>query len=271
MRFILLSILALVQSCLARVDQTGAGSRAAALGGACTAVGGDIWSIAFNPGGLSLLERYQVSFFYSPSPFGIRELSTKECAAGIRSPFGVFGIAARAFGYRLYREVSGTISYATSIPRAGFGVALNYHSVNITRYGSAAALAVDAGALIEGPAGLRFGLSVKNATAATLGVSREPLPQVYSIGLSCAPAEELLLAADFRKESGYEASPRIGLEYRIAGAIAIRMGIPDAVSEFAGGLGVGYGPLQLDYALTVHQELGWTHDVTLTVGGGKQP
>src|ERR1043166_1726802 len=157
MRFILLSIIALVQSCLARVDQTGAGSRAAALGGACTAVGGDIWSIAFNPGGLSLLERYQVSFFYSPSPFGIRELSPKECAVGI---------AARAFGYRLYREVSGTISYATSIPRAGFGVALNYHSVNITRYGSAAALAVDAGALIEGPAGLRFGLSVKNATAA---------------------------------------------------------------------------------------------------------
>jgi hypothetical protein len=270
MRFILLFLFGWFQISFARVDQTEAGSRARALGGAFTAVGGDVWAIAFNAGGLSRIGGAEASFDYSPSPFGVRELSVEEFAIGVPARFGVICLAARNFGSELYREMRGTVAYANSIPHAGFGVGLNYHSVRISRYGSAGALVVDAGALVEASGELNFGLSVKNVTGATIGESGEPLPQVYAIGMSYLPAEQLLLAIEFRKESGYEASPRFGLEYRIENAIAVRIGFPDVPSAYTGGLGIRFASLQIDYAFMVHQELGWTQEVTLSVRWGSR-
>src|SRR2546426_91591 len=176
MRWLVILVLVLSQISRAGLQQSEAGSRAKALGGAYAAAGGDAWTLFFNVGGLSRLERNEVSFFYSPSPFGLPEL----------------------------------------------------------------------------------------------GVAREPLPQVFAIGIEYIPAGGVSLVGDYRKESGRAGAARFGFEYRIVTALALRAGFSDAESRTTGGIGVQYGLFRLDYAFEAHQELGWTHELTLSIrwGGG---
>lgn len=268
MRFIVILILGALQHCSAGFDPVGAGSRARALGGAFTAVPGDIWALSFNVGGLARLGQNEVSFFYSPSPFGLRELSVEAGALGIPTSLGVIGVAVGKFGYELYQEITATIAYSNSISRAGFGLCVNYHSARIRRYGSAGTLDLDAGILVDASPQLKLGLSIKNANGSAVGASREPLPQMYAIGASYAPAQTVLLLLELRKESGYELSPRFGFECWIAKAIALRGGFSDVAPAYTGGVGIRYAYLGIDYAFTAHQDLGWTHDLTLSVRWG---
>jgi len=240
------------------------------MGGAYAAAGGDAWTIFFNVAGLSRLERNEASFFYSPSPFGLPELAVEAAAIAFRTNFGVIGLAARRFGFELYREVSGTLSYAYSVSNIGFGLSLNRHSVAISRYGSASALGLDAGLLAFLSNRLACGLSVKNLNAPKIGISREQLPQVFAIGFDYVPAGGVMLALDVRKESRRAAATRFGFEYLIISALALRAGFSDAEHQFAGGIGVQYAPFRLDYAFESHQELGWTHEITFSIRWGER-
>jgi hypothetical protein len=222
----------------------------------------------FNVGGLSRLERNEVSFFYSPSPFGLPELAVEAAAVGIRTKIGAIGLAARRFGFDLYRELSATLSYASSVSTIGFGLSLNRHSVAISRYGSASAIGVDAGLLAGLSNRLACGLSVKNLNAPKIGISREPLPQVFTIGIGYVPAGGAMAALDLRKESGRPPSTRFGIEYRIVTSLALRAGFSDAESRYTGGIGVDYAQLRLDYSFESHQELGLTHECTFSIRWG---
>ena len=270
MRWLVILVLVLSQISRAGLQQSEAGSRAKALGGAYAAAGGDAWTLFFNVGGLSRLERNEVSFFYSPSPFGLPELGVEAAAIGLRTNFGVIGLAARRFGFELYREVSATLAYAYSVSNIGFGLSLNRHSVAISRYGSASALGLDAGLLAILSNRLACGLSVKNLNAPRIGVAREPLPQVFAIGIEYIPAGGVSLVGDYRKESGRAGAARFGFEYRIVTALALRAGFSDAESRTTGGIGVQYGLFRLDYAFESHQELGWTHEFTLSIRWGER-
>src|SRR5258707_15344961 len=98
MRIIIFLLAAAVQSGRAGFGQTETGSRERALGGACVALGGDVWAFSVNPGALTRLERGEVSVYYSPAPFGLRELSTRAVAAAAPTPFGTVSLSARKFG-----------------------------------------------------------------------------------------------------------------------------------------------------------------------------
>ena len=268
MRWLIILVFLLSQISRAGFQQIEAGSRPKALGGAYAAAGGDAWTMFFNVAGLSRLDRNEVSFFYSPSPFGLPELGLEAAAFGFRSNFGVIGLAARRFGFELYRELSATLSYASSVSTIGFGLSLNRHSVAISRYGSASVIGVDAGLLAGLSGRLACGLSVKNLNAPKIGVSREPLPQVFTIGFEYVPAGGVTLAGDYRKESGRAAATRFGFEYRIVSALALRAGFSDAETRTTGGVGIQYMSFRLDYAFESHQELGWTHEFTFSIRWG---
>jgi len=268
MRWSFFLILVLSQISRAGFQQGEAGSRAAALGGAYAAAGEDVWTMYFNVGGLSRLERSEASFFYSPSPFGLPELAVEAAAVGIRTKIGAIGVAARRFGFALYRELSATLSCASSVSTVGFGLSLNRHSVAISRYGSASAIGVDAGVLAGLSNRLSCGLSVKNLNAPKIGISREPLPQVFTIGIGYVPARGATAALDLRKETGRPPSTRFGFEYRIAASLALRAGFSDAESRYTGGIGVDFAPFRLDYSFESHQELGWTHECTFSIRWG---
>ena len=73
-------------------ERTDAGGRALGLGGAYTALGGDAWSVFYNPAGLARITRPEAGFFLSPRPFGFSELSFSAASAAIPTAAGVVEI-----------------------------------------------------------------------------------------------------------------------------------------------------------------------------------
>lgn len=249
-------------------EQSEGGARAKALGSAYTAISDDAWAPAFNAGGLAQLHANEASFFYSPQPFGLRELSITECAIAVPAKFGVLGFFGRRYGYDLYREVSGVFSYANTLSGIDIGLSVNYQSVSIDRYGSAGTIGIDAGLLASVKQNFRWGFSARNLNAPVIGVSREKLPQIFTGGIAYLPLENITLALDYQKEISYDPSPRFGLECRVVESLALRFGFSDAPSEFSGGFGVRYSFTRLDYAFTSHQDLGWTHQASISISWG---
>jgi hypothetical protein len=264
MRYIILLLFS-IQSLFAGFEQSGASARAKALAGAYTGISDDAWAIFYNVGGLTQLHNDEVSFFYAPQLFGLSELSTGIGAAAFRTSFGTIGFGVRKYGYDLYREISGTLSYATNVSGISAGVSINYQTVSISRYGSAHTISIDIGTLVPISQHIRWGVSAKNINAATIGGAREKLPQTFAAGVLYSPLTDLFLSVDFNTETGFDPSTRFGFEYNIIDAIALRAGYTEVPSEITGGLGVRYSRFRFDYAVVSHQDLGWTHEVSITI------
>jgi hypothetical protein len=269
MRTILALLLLFPAVMLGGFEQTDVSARAKALGGSYVGLSDDVWAIFFNVGGLATATRQEVSFLYTPEQFELHELSYAAVALALPTKFGTLGLAAKGYGFKLYREFSGTISYAHSISNVGLGINFNYYAMTIKNYGSAGTVGVDIGVLVRLLDQVRWGISAKNINSPTIGTSCEPLPRKFSSGIAYIPQDDISITFDYQKELGFDPSPRFGFEYWIIHALALRGGMCDVPSEYAGGVGVRFSLFQVDYAFSSHQQLGWTHQASITIRWGE--
>ena len=270
MRKILIPLILYVQIVSAGFEQTDVSPRARGLGGSYVALSDEMWAIFFNPGGLATVRQGEISFSYAPQPFGLSELSLGALATAIPMKFGVLGFGARKYGFDLYREITGVVTYANTISDIGVGVSFNYHSLSIKNYGSASTVGIDVGLLLPILDNLRWGIAARNLNAATIGASNEKLPQSFTIGTAYLPTSNLILTIDYQKESKVDPSTRVGVEYGIVEGIVIRGGSSTEPLQWSGGFGITYSVFQVDYAFSTHQELGGTHQASISIrwGGG---
>jgi hypothetical protein len=241
------------------------GARPLAYAGAYVAAGDDVWALAFNPAGISFLPGLELGAFYSPQAFGLNELKHVSVVVGFPSSFGSFGAAFRQMGFDLYREASGLVGYGREIGAVHVGASIGYHSVIIQRYGSAGTLAGDVGAVVMPLKHVRVGFAVKNVAGARIGRTGEPLPQTFTLGIAYSPITSFSLIFDYHKEVGFPTSPKFAFEYWILDEVVLRGGAADEPSLLAVGVGIRYSFVQLDYSFTSHQELGFTHQISLTL------
>ncbi len=246
-------------------EQTEAGARPASMGGAYIGLSNDVWAMFYNVAGLSDLKAREISFFYTPGEFGLSELRRSTLAIGVPTRLGVFGLAARRYGFDLYHEVTWTASYANKVSGLSVGVNLNYHTVSIQNYGSAGTIGIDVGALLEFSRHVRWGIAAKSVNSPAIGEAREPLPQTFSMGIAYLPTPRFSLTLDYVKETGFDPSTKFGFEYRIINAVALRAGVSDQPSEYAGGIGIRHGVVEIDYAFFMHEELGITHQGSILI------
>jgi len=246
-------------------EQTELGARAKSLGGASCALSNDVWAIFSNVGGLAFLKEREASVFYAPQQFGLSELSLSAVTAGIPTAVGVIGVAARRYGFDLYREASWTVSYANAVSEVAIGININYHSLSIEHYGSSGTVGIDAGTVVPITHQMRWGMAARNINSPTIGASKEPLPQSFTSGFAYFPTQRFSIAIDYFKEVGFDGSVRFGSEYAVVDAVALRIGISNVPTEYAGGIGIKYGAFEVDYAFFTHQELGITHQGSILI------
>ncbi len=263
MRKIIILLFLLHQFVDAGFEQTNVGSRPNSIGGAFVGLSDDCWSIFYNPAGLSRSMQNQAAVYYSPRPFGLSELSTTAFAANYFTTFGTFAFAAKKYGFDLYKEISGTLSYSNSFLGINIGTNFHIHTLTIKGYGNDYTIGVDVGILFPLAYNLFFGFSTKNINAPTIGKVKEKLPQVFSFGTSYSPINNLFLLIDYEKEIMFDASLKAGFEYWIFEFAALRFGVNEKPSTISGGLGLKYSSLKIDYAFINHQELGLTHSITV--------
>ncbi|MBN1632945.1 MAG: hypothetical protein JW917_02120 [Ignavibacteria bacterium] len=253
----------------AQFENTDAGARAAALNGSFTSIADNSIAVFYNPSGLAQLTNREVSFYYSPAPYGLSELSIASFSYAEPTKIGTFGAGVKTYGFDLYREITGLVSYGNSFRnKIYYGINLNFYHLNIKNYNSASSFGVDIGTMAYLTSFLKWGFFGKNLTGSKIGESKERITQVYRTGFTIQPRTDLLFALEMEKDVKYPFSFRAGFEYTIIEYIDIRAGIGSEPTNFSAGVGFSYSLFQIDYAIQNHPDLGFTHQGGLTINFG---
>lgn len=254
---------------IAQFENTDVGARSAALNGAFTSVADNSLAVFYNPAGLGQLTDREISFHYSPAPFGLTELSVASFSYTEPTKIGTFGAGVKTYGFDLYREITGLVSYGNSYRnKIYYGINLNFYHLNIKNYNSASSFGVDIGAMAYLTDFLKWGFFGKNLTGSKIGQSKDRIAQVFRTGFMVQPRTDLKFALETEKDVKYPFSFRAGFEYTIIEYIDVRAGVGSEPASFSAGAGFSYSLFQLDYALQNHSDLGFSHQASLTINFG---
>lgn len=252
------------------LSQQNPGAEQIALANSDIAVSGNVFSLFSNPAGPGQLRWRELGVFYSPSPYGLSELSNLYAAYSEPLPFGSAAIGAMTYGFRLYRENKISLGFSYPYGRNIYiGAAVNYRSISIKNYGSRGTFLFDLGLLLILPGNFQFGFCYKNITRNSFGFSSDEIPVTLQTGISYGPVNKLTVSLAVEKDIRYRATPSFGINYRIIKALAIRSGYADGPPKFSFGIGIFYSFINFNYAVFTHQELGLTHQAGIIFSFGK--
>lgn len=272
--------------------KVGVGARAAALGGAYTAISGDLESTAWNPAGIlavgeraaavsltSYLVDTEAGFLSYGQPAGDRmwALSVNYFSYGDLQRTGEDGLADGTFGAF---DVATGLTAAQHVwgKRLTVGATAKWIYSGIDDY-SADAMALDLGVLVRGPlAGMTLGASLSNLGTVRSGFTKgfdDSLPVLLRAGVSHRPAHfpvPLLLSADMSVPNDNDAFFTFGAEISLGGGLTVRPGYSlqqsgldgDEALGLSTGAGVELKGLQFDYAYATFPALGDVHRISLS-------
>ena len=245
------------------------GAKPISMGGAFTSLANNSNAVYYNPAGISQMPFREVSVYYSPAPFGLKELANGSVNYIEPTKYGVFGLSAKTYGFDLYKEITATLTYANSYNKKIFyGANINYYNLKIQNYGTDGTIGIDIGVLAYLTDFLRWGFSGFNLNRPSIGTQKDKLPQVYRTGLSVQPRNDLNFVLDIEKDTRYTTSVKAGLEYSLYNIVDLRAGIGTEPTKFSGGIGFYYSMFEIDYGFYNHQDLGLTHQGTITINFG---
>lgn len=268
-RFLLASLCILLPAASTRAQTAvtmEGGARAAALGGAATALSRNAWGLA-NPAAWGTLQGRALSF-YATEAFGLSELRLGALRYAEPTPWGTVATGARTFGYESYRETAFLLGYARAFRlstsrRVHAGLAARYFRLSLgersdgVSYGSAGALSFSVGALVHVIPRLMLGAAATNVTAASYADGAD-LPQTLALGLAYRATDRFLVTADAVKDIDAALSVRAGLEVVPVPVLAVRFGASNAPARLTAGIGLRLRRLRARLAAERHRTLGWT-------------
>ncbi|HCC47152.1 MAG TPA: hypothetical protein DEQ38_03415 [Elusimicrobia bacterium] len=266
----------------------GSGARAAGLGGAFTAVAGDINAISYNPAGLANLKRSAAGFTRAELVEGVSYnfLGYSRPAAKGNIGLGVNYLGQSSIeGRGANREATGSfqasdtainLAYARPVTsRSGLGLNFKYITSRIAGE-SANGWAVDAGWQYKTPVkGLGLGFAVQNLGPKMQFLDEgSALPLTARAGAGYMLLDNVLLSVDVSRQVNEKKTVfSFGSEYAVfdtlfmragylAGAAAGVSGVADA-GGFKAGFGFKLRGMALDYAVTPFGDIGKTHRLSL--------
>ncbi len=272
--------------------KVGVGARAAALGGAFTAISGDLESTTWNPAGIyavggraaavsytSYLVDTEAGFLSYAQPAGARmwAVSVNYFNYGDLQGTGVDGSDEGTFGAF---DVATGITAAQQVwgHRLTLGATAKWIYSGIDDY-TADAWAMDLGVLARGPVpGMTLGLSLANLGSVRSGFTKgyeDSLPVLLRAGVSHSPAHfplPVLLSADVAVPNDNDAYFTFGAEIRLVGGLTLRPGYSlqqsgldgDEALGLSAGAGVDLKGMRFDYAYASFPALGDVHRISLS-------
>lgn len=273
------------------------GARAAALGNASVTLAGEVWSMGNNVAGLAEIQRPSVGFYaenrYFSSALNVGALtvalplgraaapatatdgtaSAPVAAAQTWARNGVVAFEAQRFGGVLYNETRLGAGYGYRFGQISLGGRVDMLQVSIEGLGSKRVLLGTLGGQIEIiPRRLSFGASLYNISQTKLASYQdERVPTVLKAGLGYRPSSQVLLVVETEKDVERNSNFKAGLEYRPMSILAVRLGLASLTEQASAGVGVLAGTLQIDYAASFQQALGFSQHLSVSKSwGGKQ-
>jgi long-subunit fatty acid transport protein len=247
-------------------ENNGRGTKALALANAFVAIADNPWATSYNAAGLAQLQSHQISAFYIPQQFGIPELKTASVAAACVFGPGAIGGFVEQFGFDLYKTTTLGLGYGYQLsPDLSFGATVSVGHFSIVRYGQTYTTELNIGFLGRPTSNIAVGFAATNLTAASVGQLHERLPQSLLLGLSYAPSGGFTLVTEIEKDIQFPLCIKAGIEKQLLGFLSLRCGTSNNPDKFSAGFELRYSSITFGYAGYSHPELGWTHQVEVTL------
>lgn len=155
-------------------------------------------SILDNPAQLSKFDSLMISFSYSPSKFGMPELSPSlVCASAKINEMFNSGVSASMLGNSLYNELSFALHSSANFGNSYIiGVSLEYSRINIKNYSKDDLLEIDIGGIVNISKDFNAGFALRNLTRAYYSGGEKTVKQTALIGLGYKLTENLFFDID---------------------------------------------------------------------------
>jgi hypothetical protein len=251
---------------LCAMENNGRGVKAIGMANSFVAVSDNLWAINYNPAGLVQITNIQCSAFLVPEQFGLPELRTTAISIAIPLSFATLGFKVEKFGFDLYRETELGMACSASLDQnISIGLSLNYYRLDIERYGDVQKVLFDGGILAHVTHNIRMGFNFSNITRVTIGIKDENIPQVCTLGACWFPLDDLQLSLEMEKDVRYPASIKAGIEKIIFCVLALRAGVANNPDKYSAGIAIRHSRFEFGYAGYSHYDLGWTHQIELSL------
>lgn len=219
----------------------------------------DVFSSYNNPGALGQVKKTSVGLAYD-NRFLLKELSLQSLAGTYAlKKNGTFGIHAQHYGFALYREMVGGLSYGMELaPRFSIGTTVNIHRIQLgENYGNSTKATFALGMLYAVNDDLSFGMRVHNISRSTLAsFEDERYPTVFGLGLQYAFSEKVFWNLEAEKNMVYPINIKTGLALQPHEIVALRLGVNSYPFQSTFGLGLTLPKFQFDLAAAWHAQLG---------------
>jgi hypothetical protein len=246
--------------------QINPGARQIALSHSDISFSEEVFSLFNNPAGLGYVLNREIGLFYSPAPFGVKELSSGFGAYVEPTSIGSFGCGFMIYGFDLYKETKIAFGYAKKITNTfSIGVTGIYRNISIKSYGSEGNLSINIGSRLLLSEIISLGAAIENVTYSSVGNEENQLPVVFNSGFGIKVSNDFKTFLAIRKELNYKLSLRIGTEYNIFEFLQLRIGTSTEPNTYSGGFGLKFNFLTAEYAVSSHPELDLTHQFGIVI------
>lgn len=256
----------------------GGGARPLGMGEAYVGLANDVSAMFYNPAGLAQIAfpeiltmsnnwfldvKQQIAGFILPTNLVVIGIGYSGLSSGDIQGYDQNGAATSNFNTS---SSSLNLSFGRKInPNLSLGIGIKTITEKLeSRSGTAAAM--DAGLLYRVNRNLRLGAAAMNlGSGITFITENTPLPTSYRLG---AAFSTILFEEDINMAADYVSYPEgaklnLGVEYLVRNTLAIRVGSSSGVLR--AGLGITANLLSIDYAYLSRDDLGPTHQLSLSI------
>lgn len=246
------------------------GARSLAMGGTQAGFIDTPDAVFLNPAGIAAMNSFGLSLFYQ-KPFGLQDVHLGTLAFAFPVSQYRFGLGVFSLGNDLYKEQKWNLTLARQWSNTIFvGLNLRWQVIKISRYGSTSRPGMDVGARLRLSKQVAWGVILQNINRPGISAEEQKLPQVLQTGFSFKATPQLQVNVDLYKDVRYTEEFRFGAEFSPWPAFSLRAGTATHPDRFSAGFGMAVRTLRLDYAFFTHNDLGLTHQLSVTFMPGKK-
>lgn len=244
------------------------GGRAAALGrtGICEH---SVWALQNNPAGIAFLQGWQSGLYYE-NQWLLKETSFTYATLvkEVRS-VGCFGLSLSQFGGSHYSETKIGLAYAREFgPYLQLGLQTEYLLLHWGEgYPTRGAPSFSLGAQSQVTEKLRLAFCLLNPIQINIKtINEDRLPTVMRFGLSYQFTNDFIGQCEVERDNSRE-GVRLGagIEYIMFGKVSLRAGAQSNPNILSFGVGYQLGRIQTDIAAQMHQSLGASLQVGMSI------
>ena len=248
------------------------GAKAAGMGNATVTMHG-AWSVFANVSGTAKVKHTTALAGYE-NRFGFSE-GLHTVAAGVVKPlrYGTGSLAVYRFGDELYSHHTLSLGFAQRIEQFSIGLRINQHQYHIESFGTRFSTAVDLGGQAQLSSQFTLGMQLLNVNQARLSrATGERIPTALQIGLAYRPVAAFLLSAEVEHVIQQKPNVKMGVAYTMRKKFSLRTGFSTLYLRQFYGLGWQHRLVGVDYALSTHAQLGFSHQVSVSyrLGAGDE-